>query len=139
MRAGLEQVGAGGRGLHGVRVEMVMVGDCPLDERLQALIAAAREALINAAKFAGAAQIDLYAEAGDERVEVFVRDRGVGFDLEAIPADRQGIRQSIRERMGATAGWLPCAARPGRGPRSSWPWSGWPRDRRGARHGRRGR
>ncbi len=115
LRAGLEQVAQETEATHAVRVETVVVGDCPLDERLQALIAAAREALVNAAKFAGAAQIDIYAEAGDERIEVFVRDRGIGFDPEAIPADRQGIRRSIRERMARHGGMAHVRSAPGQG------------------------
>jgi signal transduction histidine kinase len=115
LRAGLEQVAQETEATHAVRVETVVVGDCPLDERLEALIAAAREALVNAAKFAGAAQIDIYAEAGAEVVEVFVRDRGIGFDPEAIPADRQGIRRSIRERMARHGGMACVRSAPGQG------------------------
>ncbi|HLW94311.1 MAG TPA: PspC domain-containing protein [Solirubrobacteraceae bacterium] len=115
LRAGLEQVAQETEATHAVRVETVVVGDCPLDERLQALIAAAREALVNAAKFAGAAQINIYAEAGEERVEVFVRDRGTGFDPEAIPGDRQGIRLSIRERMARHGGMAHVRSTSGQG------------------------
>ena len=72
--------------LHGVPVESVVVGDAPIDTRLEALVQAAREAMRNAAKFAGAERVDLYAEIAQARVEVFVRDRGVGFDPQAIPS-----------------------------------------------------
>jgi signal transduction histidine kinase len=85
--------------LHGIDVEVVTVGDCPLDERLAALVQAAREALANAARFSGADKVDLYAEATDTRVSVFVRDRGAGFDPSAVPADRRGVRESIVGRM----------------------------------------
>lgn len=115
LRAGLERAAQEIEATHAVRVEAVVVGDCPLDERLQALIAATREALINAAKFAGAPQIDIYAEAGEERIEVFVRDRGVGFDLGTIPADRQGIRRSIHERMARHGGVAHVRSAPGQG------------------------
>jgi signal transduction histidine kinase len=84
---------------HGVPVEVVAVGDAPLDKRGEALVAAAREALVNAAKFAGATPVALYAEVEPERIEVFVRDRGPGFDPERVPADRRGVRESIVGRM----------------------------------------
>ena len=98
-----------------MRVETVVVGDCPLDSRLTGLVAAAREALTNAAKFAGVSQVDLYAEAGEERIELFVRDRGVGFDPAHIPPDRQGIRRSIRERMDRHGGQAFVRSAPGEG------------------------
>ena len=60
----------------GVPVEVVTVGDCDTDEALQALVRAAREAMVNAAKHSGADQVDVYAEVDDASVEVFVRDRG---------------------------------------------------------------
>jgi signal transduction histidine kinase len=85
--------------LHGVRIEVVSVGDGPLDARLEAVVQAAREAMTNAAKFSGSDRVDVYAEMGDERVEVFVRDRGVGFDPQAIPPDRRGVRDSILARI----------------------------------------
>jgi signal transduction histidine kinase len=84
---------------HGVPVEVVAVGDAPLDTRAKALVAAAREALVNAAKFAGDGPVALYAEVAGGRIEVFVRDRGPGFDPTAVPADRRGLRESIIGRM----------------------------------------
>ena len=62
-------------------------------------MAAAREALVNAAKFAGGGPVALYAEVDDEPIEVFVRDRGPGFDPAAVPDDRRGVRESIVGRM----------------------------------------
>jgi signal transduction histidine kinase len=85
--------------IHDVRVEVVTVSDCCLDGRLMAMVAAAREALTNAAKFSGGEQIDLFGEVHEHRVEVFVRDRGVGFDPAGVPDDRRGLRDSIVERM----------------------------------------
>src|SRR5436309_1258666 len=69
--------------LHGVRVELSNAGDCPAPE---ALVLAAREAMTNAAKFAGVDEIDVYAEVTDDAVSVFVHDRGAGFDRAAVPA-----------------------------------------------------
>jgi signal transduction histidine kinase/phage shock protein PspC (stress-responsive transcriptional regulator) len=84
---------------HGVPVEVVTVGDGPLDEHLSALLAAAREATVNAAKWSGASVISLFAEVEPDRVEVAVRDRGSGFDPDSVPADRKGVAESIRGRM----------------------------------------
>ena len=91
---------------HGVTIEVVTVGDTEVDDATEAVVAAAREALVNAAKFAGESPIAVYAEANGDRVQVFVRDRGPGFDLEGVPASRRGIRESIvgrLERHGGTA------------------------------------
>ena len=96
-------------------VEVVAVGDCPLDERLEALVAAAREALANAARFSGADRIDVFAEVTDGRVEVFVRDRGAGFDREQVPADRRGVRESIEGRMARHGGRAAIVTAPGAG------------------------
>jgi signal transduction histidine kinase len=89
--------------LYGVRIEIASAGDAPPDS---ALVLAAREAMTNAAKFAGVEEIDVYAEVTDDEVAVFVRDRGVGFDPAAIPDGRHGVRESIQgrlERAGGTA------------------------------------
>jgi signal transduction histidine kinase len=100
---------------HGVPVEVVAVGDRPLDERSQALVAAAREAVLNAVKFAPDAAISVYAEVQGERVEVFVRDRGPGFDFDAVPADRRGLRESVLGRMERHGGRAAIHTRPGEG------------------------
>jgi signal transduction histidine kinase len=84
---------------HGVPIEVVTVGDADLNDAGQALVAAAREAMQNAAKFGGAGPVDVYAEASGDRISVFVRDRGPGFEIDAIPDDRRGVRESIIGRM----------------------------------------
>lgn len=83
----------------GVPVEVVCVGDCDLTESLEAMIRAAREAIMNAAKHSGAPRIDVYAEVDDAVVEIFVRDRGKGFDIDQIGDDRMGVKGSIIGRM----------------------------------------
>jgi signal transduction histidine kinase len=83
----------------GVPVDVVAVGDAPLDPAGEAVVAAAREALVNAAKFAGGGPVSVYAEVDADRIEVFVRDRGPGFDLHSVPGDRRGVRESIVGRM----------------------------------------
>src|SRR5207248_1017 len=65
--------------LHATSIDVVAVGDAPLDDRLAAVVAAAREAMVNAAKFAGVERVQVFVEVEGERVTVFVRDRGVGF------------------------------------------------------------
>jgi signal transduction histidine kinase/phage shock protein PspC (stress-responsive transcriptional regulator) len=100
---------------HGVPVEVVAVGDAPLDDRAQALVAAAREALVNAAKFAPDGPVALYAEVDDERIEVFVRDRGPGFDPATVPDDRRGLRESIVGRMERNGGRALVHSAPGEG------------------------
>jgi phage shock protein PspC (stress-responsive transcriptional regulator)/signal transduction histidine kinase len=84
---------------YAIPIEVVIVGDAPLDDDLAALTAAAREALVNAAKHSGAETVSLYAELEPAQVSVFVKDRGVGFDVEQIAGDRQGVRGSIIARM----------------------------------------
>ncbi len=84
---------------HGVPVEVVTVGDVPLSESAHPVVLAAREAMVNAAKHSGAVKVDVYAEAGDALAEVFVRDRGCGFEIGDVPADRLGVRGSILDRM----------------------------------------
>ena len=88
----------------GVPVELVMVGDCDTSEEIQALVRAAREAMVNAAKHSGAEKIDVYAEVDEESVEVFVRDRGRGFDVDAVAEDRMGVKGSIIDRMARHGG-----------------------------------
>lgn len=92
---------------HGVPIEVVVVGDCPLDEGTGAQMQAAREAMVNAAKYGGeGGAVQVYAEVEGRTVFVSVRDRGPGFDLDSIPADRMGVRESIigrMERNGGTA------------------------------------
>jgi signal transduction histidine kinase/phage shock protein PspC (stress-responsive transcriptional regulator) len=115
LAAALEAAVAEIEDAHGVPVEVVAVGDRELDERAQALVAAAREAVLNAVKFASGAAISVYAEVRDDRVEVFVRDRGPGFDLAAIPADRRGLRESVLGRMERHGGRAEIHTRPGEG------------------------
>jgi signal transduction histidine kinase len=89
---------------YGVPVEAVTVGDCALDENLDALLAAAREATVNAAKWSGAGVISLFAEVEPDSVSVVVRDRGQGFDPAAVPEDRKGLAESVHGRMARRGG-----------------------------------
>ena len=100
---------------HGVPVEVVAVGDRDLDAAAEAVLAAAREAMTNAAKFGGGSTVDVYAECANDRLQVFVRDRGPGFDPDAIPADRRGVRESIVGRMERHGGRATITSAPGAG------------------------
>jgi signal transduction histidine kinase len=101
--------------LHGVRIQLASGGDCALTDDVRPLVLAAREAMANAAKFSGADEVSVYAEADDEHVSVFVRDRGAGFDRAAVPDDRRGLAQSIEGRMARAGGTAVVASRPGEG------------------------
>jgi signal transduction histidine kinase len=100
---------------HALTVDSVVVGDVPLDDALAGLGAATREALVNAAKHSGAASADLYTEVSSERVSVFVRDRGSGFDAGAVPADRRGLRDSVTGRLTRLGGTATVRSAPGEG------------------------
>jgi signal transduction histidine kinase len=100
---------------HEMTVDPVVVGDAPLDDALVALGAAAREALVNAAKHSGAPSADLYTEVTAERVSVFVRDRGKGFDPETVPDDRRGLRDSVSGRLARLGGTATVRSAPGEG------------------------
>ncbi|SHL39991.1 phage shock protein C (PspC) family protein [Pseudonocardia thermophila] len=97
-------------------VRPVVVGsDRPLDDGLRALLLAAREAMVNAAKHSGAAEISVFAEIEPAEVNVFVRDRGVGFDPAAVPEDRHGLAESVRGRMERHGGTVRLRTAPGEG------------------------
>jgi signal transduction histidine kinase len=98
-----------------ITVQQVVVGDCPLDHSLLALVQAAREAMVNAAKHAGVAEISVYGEVEPDQVNVFVKDRGKGFDPESVPEDRHGLADSIRGRMMRHGGEAKLRTGPGEG------------------------
>jgi signal transduction histidine kinase len=100
---------------HGVNVDAVIVGDCELDDNLSALLAAAREATVNAAKWSGAPIISLFAEVEPKEVSLFVRDRGRGFDLDAVAGDRKGLTESVHARMSRRGGSATVRSVPGEG------------------------
>jgi signal transduction histidine kinase len=100
---------------HGVAVEAVTVGDCALDDDLRALLAAAREATVNAAKWSGASVVSLFAEVEPTAVSLFVRDRGRGFDPAAVPGDRKGLAESVHARMSRRGGSVTVRSTQGEG------------------------
>lgn len=102
--AALEQAAAEMEDTYGVAVETVIVGDRVVDEKVGALVAASREAMVNAARHAGVKTISLYAEAEQGQLSVFVRDRGSGFDIDTVEDARHGVRGSIIGRMARHGG-----------------------------------
>ena len=100
---------------YGVPVEAVTVGDCDLDDNLSALLAAAREATVNAAKWSGASVISLFAEVEPDEVAIVVRDRGKGFDPDDVPEDRKGLAESVHGRMARRGGTATVTSAQGEG------------------------
>lgn len=115
LAAALDEVVSEVEATHAATVEVVTVGDAELDERLRALVAAIREALVNAARHSGTAEVAVYVELDQEGVTAYVRDRGAGFDLSAVPADRRGIAESIIGRTERHGGHVEITTGPGSG------------------------
>lgn len=98
-----------------ITVDAVTVGDCDLDDDVDALLAATREAIVNAAKWSGSASVSVFAEVTPELVSVFVRDRGRGFQPAEVPGDRRGVSESIHARMRRHNGTASVRSAPGQG------------------------
>ena len=112
----LDALGAEVEERHEVPIDVVTVGDRPLDEKGAALVAASREALTNAARYAAdSGPITMYAQISDDKSQVFVHDRGRGFDIDSIPDDRRGVRDSILGRMERHGGKAVVRSTPGEG------------------------
>jgi len=99
LTAAMEEIAAEVEDTYAIVVETVVVGDIEVDEQVAALIAAAREALVNAARHAKVPTVSLFAEVEEEEISVFVRDRGAGFDMSTVEDDRHGVKGSIIGRM----------------------------------------
>ena len=115
LAAGVRQIQQEVEAQHGVSVEAITVGDCELDDDLVALLAAAREATVNAAKWSGEDVVSVFAEVEPASVSVYVRDRGKGFDPAAVPEDRKGLAESIHARMARRGGSATVRSTPGQG------------------------
>jgi signal transduction histidine kinase len=96
-------------------VDVVTVGDHPVDERTRALVAAASEALVKSAKHSGAERMSLFLEVNEDRLDVYVTDQGRGFDLQNVSDDRKGITESIRSRIEKVGGEVDIESEPGEG------------------------
>ena len=112
--AALRRDAAEAESAYGATIDVVAVGDAPLDARVAALLAATGEAMVNAARHGGG-QVSVYAEVTDDAAEVFVRDRGAGFDVSTVPADRHGLRESVVGRMERNGGSATVRSTPGSG------------------------
>ncbi len=117
VRAALVAMAAEVEDRYGTPVEVVVVGDVPGDvgPAVDAVVAATREAVTNAAKHSGAERVDVYAEVADGDLDVYVRDRGSGFDLAAVGTDRRGVRASIVDRVERNGGTATVTSTPGVG------------------------
>ncbi len=116
----LERAAEDVEGRHGVAVRVVVAGEAarlpaPEGSPADAALRAAREAMVNAAVHAGVHAVDVYAEVGADGLAVFVRDRGVGFDPDAVGDDRHGVDGSIRGRVRRAGGTASIRSAPGRG------------------------
>lgn len=98
-----------------IAVEVVCVGDRPLDERTRAVVGAVREAATNAARHSGEPVISVFVECDPSGVTAFVKDRGKGFDPGTVPPDRRGIADSIRGRVERHGGTVEITSAPGEG------------------------
>jgi signal transduction histidine kinase/phage shock protein PspC (stress-responsive transcriptional regulator) len=101
--------------LHAIAVDVVVVGDEPLDERSRAVVLACQEAAVNAAKHSGVTTVSVYVEAEPDGITAYVRDEGKGFDPDSVPPDRRGIRDSIRGRIERQGGTVTITSEPGGG------------------------
>ena len=115
LAGGIRQIQQEVEAQHRITVDAVTVGDCDLDDDLQALLAAAREATVNAAKWSGADTVSLFAEVEPDEVSLFVRDRGRGFDTDSVPADRRGLTESVHARVARRGGSAIVRSTPGEG------------------------
>jgi len=115
LSAALERVVAEIEREHAISIESITVGDAELDEAGTALVAAAREALVNAARHSGISSVALFVEVESDGIEAFVRDHGVGFDRSAVGTDRRGLEDSIAGRMRHAGGGSEVLSRPGEG------------------------
>jgi signal transduction histidine kinase len=100
---------------HEVEVDLVVVGDCRIDRRVEALVGAVREAAHNAARHSGAEEVSVYVEVEGEKVTAYVRDRGTGFDPDAVAPGRLGVSGSIVGRMARAGGTAEVHSTPGEG------------------------
>ncbi len=115
LRPAVEAIATRVEQLHNVPVDVVVVGDAPLDARGRAMVDACQEAALNAARHSGAPLVSVYVEVEPDQLTGFVRDQGKGFDPGRVPSDRRGIADSIRGRVHRHGGTATVASSPGEG------------------------
>jgi len=98
-----------------VAIDLVAVGDARFDQRGAALVAAASEAMVNAAQHSGADRVSVYLEVAEGGAEVWVTDQGKGFERETVSPDRNGLVGSIEKRMRRQGGSAEIQSSPGEG------------------------
>ncbi len=96
-------------------VDVVATVACPMTPVLEAVLLAAREAVINAAKHSGADRVDVFASIDGHTMSVWVRDRGIGFDPSLVADGRRGLSHSIRRRLAGVEGSADIRSAPGQG------------------------
>ncbi len=99
--------------LYRVEIDAVVRGDASAEDAAGVVAAASREALINAAKHSGRLAIDFYADLAGPQLEVFVRDRGSGFDRDAVAA--RGLTHSLVDPVEQAGGSVEITSESGRG------------------------
>jgi len=115
LRPAVEAIATRVEQLHNVPVDVVVVGDAPLDARGRAMVDACQEAALNAARHSGAPLVSVYVEVEPDQLTGFVRDQGKGFDPGRVPSDRRGIADSIRGRVHRHGGTATVTSSPGEG------------------------
>ena len=115
LAAALDAVAARVEATHHVAVDLVVVGDAPLDDQLRAVVAATGEAAANAAQHSAATEVAIYVEADPQTITAYVRDEGRGFDAVGVPSDRRGITHSIRGRIERHGGTVTIVSQPDEG------------------------
>ncbi|WP_144714007.1 sensor histidine kinase [Curtobacterium pusillum] len=109
-----------------VRVHEGHVGSIRLPATVaDAIASAALQAAVNSVQHAGGPDVDrwILVEQRGAGVHVEVGDRGAGFDVAAIPAERLGVRRSIIERVVAVDGRAEVVTAPGDGTRVLLDWA----------------
>jgi signal transduction histidine kinase len=113
LRAALLTVTGEVEDLYRVEIDAVVRSDAQLTEELEILVDASREAMVNAAKHSNDSKVELYSEIVDNTLSVYIRDRGAGFDTNAIDYTR-GIGRHIG-KVEAAGGDAAVLSRPGEG------------------------
>jgi signal transduction histidine kinase len=114
-REALQNAGAEIEDATGIKADLVVVGNRDWDDTVEALVLAAREAMLNAAKHANVTEVSVYGEAEPDRMAVFIRDRGRGFDPSDVGEGRHGIGESIVSRLERHGGVATIRSQPGSG------------------------